>query len=365
MNNTKKKFAGGVAAAMALGAAVALAQGADGSATKSTESSVVTNDNGTVTRTVRETNVSTNGNMETMRVRVTTTTLDPKGNLLFTKTAETASSKTDNARYWTIDDYIDGTIAVNGLVYPLICNGRISAAPADAKLIPAREIRISRPGLVLGTVELKNMNGGEKKSGKPAERPDFSFLGVKFGATMAEAGVEEVKDEPRSGILPPSPSARRLRSSARDPFAALGSVETKDVKPQKSLDGFDRYCAGLMPKTGRIAAYFAGARAGSGGHAPDDFAYIFDALKKKYGEPTTYEPEPGLAAGCRSASWTLEGGRSITLKFLEMGYYAMITVMDSELFAQAEQEAEEVEMDRVRTAEEQRKQRLEKAVEAF
>ena len=59
---------------------------------KSSESSVVTNDNGSVSRTFTECTVTTNGNMVTEHRRETRTTLDTDGNMLESSTSEYAQS---------------------------------------------------------------------------------------------------------------------------------------------------------------------------------------------------------------------------------------------------------------------------------
>ena len=59
---------------------------------KSSEASIVTNDNGSVARTYTESTVTTNGNMVTERRRETRTTLDADGNMLESSTSEYAQS---------------------------------------------------------------------------------------------------------------------------------------------------------------------------------------------------------------------------------------------------------------------------------
>jgi len=59
---------------------------------KSSEASIVTNDNGTVSRTFTECTVSTNGSMVTEHRRETRTTLDADGNMLESSTSEYAQS---------------------------------------------------------------------------------------------------------------------------------------------------------------------------------------------------------------------------------------------------------------------------------
>ncbi|MBR4258592.1 MAG: hypothetical protein IKQ17_06145 [Kiritimatiellae bacterium] len=59
---------------------------------KSSEASIVTNDNGSVSRSYTESTVTTNGNMVTERRRETRTTLDADGNILASSTSEYAQS---------------------------------------------------------------------------------------------------------------------------------------------------------------------------------------------------------------------------------------------------------------------------------
>ncbi len=67
------------------------ADGKDQTASSS-EASISTNDNGTVSRTFVESSVTTNGNMVTERRRETRTSTDAEGNLLATSTSEYAQS---------------------------------------------------------------------------------------------------------------------------------------------------------------------------------------------------------------------------------------------------------------------------------
>ena len=61
---------------------------------KSSEASVVTNDNGTVSRTFTECTVSTNGSLVSEHRRETRTTLDADGNMLESSTSEYTQSYT-------------------------------------------------------------------------------------------------------------------------------------------------------------------------------------------------------------------------------------------------------------------------------
>lgn len=79
------------AATACLGYAAATSAARD-SAVRTSESSVTTNDNGSVTRSFTECNVTTNGSLVTERRRETRTTLDTRGNVLETSTSEYAQS---------------------------------------------------------------------------------------------------------------------------------------------------------------------------------------------------------------------------------------------------------------------------------
>ena len=59
---------------------------------KTSEAAIVTNDNGSVTRTFTECTITTNGNMVTEHRRETRTTLDTEGNMLESSTSEYAQS---------------------------------------------------------------------------------------------------------------------------------------------------------------------------------------------------------------------------------------------------------------------------------
>ena len=91
----RKKVAGVVATTVAvaafIGFAAATAEKKDVSQ-KSSEATVVTNDNGSVSRTFTECTVTTNGSMVTEHRRETRTTLDNEGNMLESSTSEYAQS---------------------------------------------------------------------------------------------------------------------------------------------------------------------------------------------------------------------------------------------------------------------------------
>ena len=83
--------AGVLVALAAIGFAAASGEKRDVSQ-KSSEATVVTNDNGTVSRTFTECTVTTNGSLVTEHRRETRTTLDAEGNMLESSTSEYAQS---------------------------------------------------------------------------------------------------------------------------------------------------------------------------------------------------------------------------------------------------------------------------------
>jgi len=92
----KEKVTGAVAATLVaaalIGFAAATCDAKKQSSRKSSEATVVTNDNGSVSRTFTECTVATNGNMVTEHRRETRTTMDTAGNMLETSTSEYAQS---------------------------------------------------------------------------------------------------------------------------------------------------------------------------------------------------------------------------------------------------------------------------------
>ena len=84
----------GLALALTLlvGCGAANAAEKKGMSTKTAETSVTTNDNGSVSRTFVESSVTTNGNLVTERRRETRTNMDAAGNILETSTSEYAQS---------------------------------------------------------------------------------------------------------------------------------------------------------------------------------------------------------------------------------------------------------------------------------
>ena len=88
---------------------------------KSSEASVVTNENGSVSRSFTEMTVTTNGNMVTEHRRETRTTLDTDGNMLATTTSEYAQS------------YPVGDTGMKGLSAAIHAKGDAPDAPAKVE----------------------------------------------------------------------------------------------------------------------------------------------------------------------------------------------------------------------------------------
>ena len=95
MKNRKRitgTMAGALVAVAAIGFAASSCNEKKDVSQRSSEASVVTNDNGSVSRTFTECTVTTNGNMVTEHRRETRTTLDTDGNMLESSTSEYAQS---------------------------------------------------------------------------------------------------------------------------------------------------------------------------------------------------------------------------------------------------------------------------------
>ena len=122
---------------------------------KTAESSITTNDNGSVSRVFTESTVSTNGNMVTEHRRETRTNMDMEGNVLETTTSEYAQS------------------------YPV---GDVGVAPLASQ----------------------RMSGSDVKASGNAD----SFLGLKFGDVFAATNFIEDANYPdflRAGFKPAKP----------------------------------------------------------------------------------------------------------------------------------------------------------------
>ena len=95
MNDRKRTsvtVAGALIVVAAIGFAAASCDENRDVSQKSSEASVVTNDNGSVSRTFTECTITTNGSMVTEHRRETRTTLDTEGNMLESSTSEYAQS---------------------------------------------------------------------------------------------------------------------------------------------------------------------------------------------------------------------------------------------------------------------------------
>ena len=96
MKTNKIRISGSMAAVLAVTAAIGFAAASCNEkkdvSQQSSESSVTTNDNGSVSRTFTEMTVSTNGNLVTEHRRETRTTTDAEGNMLASTTSEYAQS---------------------------------------------------------------------------------------------------------------------------------------------------------------------------------------------------------------------------------------------------------------------------------
>jgi len=110
----------------AIGLAAATGGGKKDVTQKSSEASIVTNDNGTVSRTFTECTVATNGNLVTEHRRETRTTLDADGNMLESSTSEYAQS------------YSVGDVGMSSLKPSINARDESSASPAAESFLGLR-----------------------------------------------------------------------------------------------------------------------------------------------------------------------------------------------------------------------------------
>lgn len=307
-----------VAAVGALAACIAsVAQ--DRSEAKTTETSVVTNANGLVTRTFTERNVVTNGTMRTGRVRVTTTTMDPDGNVVGTSTSEVSHSIADLAQPWLED----GGIQIEEFF-----------DDADAFMTGgmARGLGM-RPGCRAKCAE----------EPKPPAKEDFSFLGVKFGEAVPEPADAA---DGQSGECAPNPG---------EPGFCLSQA----FAPQKGLKGFSQYRMLLAPKSRRVVGVVARAETGRGGRWRE-FEYLADALRLRYGKIPKYS---GLSPF--EYRYDLDDGRFVILNLRAPRGGVTVSAYDGRLCEQAKSEMRELESERVRRKAEEHRRRIEEAAGAF
>ena len=141
------KLTGTVAGLLAVSALIGLAaatnEGKKDVSQKSSEATVVTNENGSVSRSFTECTITTNGNLVTEHRRETRTTLDTDGNMLATTTSEYAQS------------------------YPV----------GDTGMTPLASIN-------------------DPKAGAAAAKVEDSFLGLKFGEEFKGTNFVNDADEP-------------------------------------------------------------------------------------------------------------------------------------------------------------------------
>lgn len=149
---------------------------------KSSEASVVTNDNGSVSRSFTEMTVTTNGNMVTEHRRETRTTMDGDGNMLATTTSEYAQS------------YPVGDTGLKGL-----------------------------------TASINGAKDG--KAGDAAAKDEDGFLGLKFGAEFKPADKQEfVRDADEPTLLRATFTPKKALAGFDDYYVYVTPKTHKVVK---------------------------------------------------------------------------------------------------------------------------------------
>ena len=253
---------------------------------KSSEASVVTNENGSVSRTFTECTVTTNGSMVTEHRRETRTTLDTEGNMLESSTSEYAQS-------YSVGD--------QGMT-PL-------AATINARV-----------------------DGGKEASAANAD----SFMGLKFGETLAGTNFVNDADEPTL-----------LRAT---------------FTPKKPLAGFDDYYVYVTPKTHKVVKVYACAKNAVEPGARWRRHYLIEALEKRY---QTWARLCSYRRPCYA--FDIGSGRYVTacLAGASRDYETVVAAWDDALLTTAADETEAIRAEARKTAAEKRTLRVNDAADAF
>lgn len=285
---------------------------------KTAESSVVTNDNGSVSRIFTESSVTTNGNMVTEHRRETRTSMDKDGNVLETSTSEYAQS-------YNVGDT------------------RLKFARADKK--------------------------GDGKTDVTAAEGADSFLGLQFGKKAEDYAFIDVKNlfNEANG---PTAALLKAKYSDEKPIAGLYDYDADAVllrakftpAATNRLEGFDDYYVYVTPKDHKIVKICACAKNSVEVGARGKRHYLIEALEKRYD------------TWARLLSWfrplyafDVASGRQIQLCLAgaSPSYQTVISAYDGAAGALAVDEYEEILKVAREKANENRKTKVDGAFRAF
>ena len=306
-----------------------------GTQNKASETGIVTNDNGSVSRTYVESTISTNGNMVTEHRRETRTTLDTEGNMLATSTSEYAQS------------------------YPV----------GDVWGEKTAEGKAAEPtgGLAAGAESVAN----------------DSFMGLKFGEVFGLRGAERLRGaepanqdrvrgaEPANqdrvrGAEPANQDSEMANQDEAEPVFVVDSEEPTLLRakftPKKTLAGFDDYYVFVTPTTHKVAKVYACAKKSIEPGARWRRHYLIEALEKRY---QTWARLCSFSRPCYA--FDLGDSRYVTacLAGSSRDYETVLCGWDENVLAEAAEETAAIREAARKSAAEKRANRVTEAAEAF
>ena len=279
-----------------------------GTQNKSSEAGIVTNDNGSVSRTYVESSVTTKGNMVTEHRRETRTTLDTEGNMLATTTSEYAQS------YPVGDVWVKGEKGNN-----------------------------------------QNDENNQMKEGEAKINND-SFMGLKFGEVFG--GLRGAEPANQDGEMANQDEAEQVFTVDNEEPTLLRAKFT----PKKPLAGFDDYYVFVTPTTHKVAKVYACAKNVIDPGARWRRHYLIEALEKRY---QTWARLCSFSRPCYA--FDLGDSRYVTacLAGASRGYETILTGWDENVLAEAAEETAAIREAARKTAAEKRANRVNEAAEAF
>ena len=302
---------GAVAVVIALMETACARNEGSGTQNKSSEAGIVTNDNGSVSRTYVESSVTTNGNMVTEHRRETRTTLDTEGNMLATTTSEYAQS------YPVGDVWVKGEKGNN-----------------------------------------QNDENNQMKEGEAKINND-SFMGLKFGEVFGGLRGAEPANQDRVEPL------NQVEADKNEAFVVDNEEPTllrARFTPKKPLAGFDDYYVFVTPTTHKVAKVYACAKNVIDPGARWRRHYLIEALEKRY---QTWARLCSFSRPCYA--FDLGDSRYVTacLAGASRGYETILTGWDENVLAEAAEETAAIREAARKTAAEKRANRVNEAAEAF
>lgn len=286
--------------------------------TKNVESSVTTNENGSVSRRYTECTVTTNGNMVTERRRETNTTMDTEGNVLVNSTSEYAQSYT-----------------VGEMTQP---SARRPKPPFAGKGKCPKGKGACPPPPGAGACGKDAFPPPPPPSASATcDKSTDSFMGLAFNSEFT-ANTNFIVD------------------------AAEPTLLRTQFTPKKALADFDDYYVYVTPKTHKVAKVVACARAAVDPGVRWKRHYLIEALEKRY---DTWARLCSFSRPCYDFNIGETRGVRVCLAGATPDYQTVIEAWDEDALRTAADEYEVMRKDARRAAAEERNRRVSDATEAF